>query len=303
MSNHIDVRKIVFALIIVFGVMMCVRIYGFNERVIAAVSIVFDIFLTVVVAAVVWIVYGYVLRYLLRWLDETVDDGTKSEVYPLLSTMGNIIIVAAAVMIILTVLGVQSTVAAIVAAIAGLAVSFGAQNTLSQFFSGMNLLMTRPFKVDDIIELNGNGKRLKVVKIGIMNTVFREWDYDHTYSVPNNVVASSTIVNVTSDRKSYIMIMYVEFVYTLDFQRIRELILEALKECEHVLQDSGKEPSVEVENFNTNFATVKITMHIDDYMDHGKINSITREAIIKKMADNGVPLMRPTTQNVFIKSS
>ena len=48
------------------------------------------------------------------------------------------------------------------AGIAGLAVSLGAQSMLQQFFSGVTLLITRPFKPGDMIRLGTDAAMLRV---------------------------------------------------------------------------------------------------------------------------------------------
>lgn len=83
--------------------------------------------------------------------------------------------------------------AAVVAA-AGFAVGLAFQGTLSNFASGVLMLVFRPFKVGDVI--NAAGITAKVNEIDLFTTTFDTFD-NRRIIVPNSAIASGTIENLT----------------------------------------------------------------------------------------------------------
>jgi small-conductance mechanosensitive channel len=298
--GKVDLRKIAFAVIILFGLVSCSRIYGFDEHVVSVLDVAFEIVITVIVAVVVWFVYRWLLAHTVEWFDETVDDGTKSDVYPLFSTVGGIVIFFVTMTMILIDLGIQATAAALTAGIMGLAISFGAQSTLSQFFSGLTLLVTHPFKVGDVLSVNG--KKLVVKKIGLMNTTFSEWDYADEYNIPNSQVAGSTIVNLTSHREVYTSIFYLSLGYGCDIKLARKIIDDTVGAHPHVLKDeNGRAANVEVDDLGPALISVKVTYKVDDYDSSGGVSTSLREQVVKNLMDGGIPMSSRTFNNVYFK--
>jgi len=79
----------------------------------------------------------------------------------------------------------------------------GAQNSLNQFFSGMTLLITRPFREGDLVKMKEHTAILRIKRIGLMNTTFHSWENEEVIVMPNSVVASSVITNMSSKNRAY----------------------------------------------------------------------------------------------------
>ncbi len=77
----------------------------------------------------------------------------------------------------------------------GLVIAFAAQDTLSNFFSGIHLLLDRPFKLGDVIYME-EGKYWRVLNVGMRSTRLYSI-FDHELIImPNNAVANQKIINV-----------------------------------------------------------------------------------------------------------
>lgn len=302
MSNGIiDIKKIAFVVILFLGIVSCSRIYGLDEQWVDVLNMLFRIMAVIIIAIAVMFFYRFILKHFLDWVDDNIDDGEKSSMYPLLSIVGTIIIVVAATIIILSIAGVQATAAVLGGGIVGLAISFGAQNTLSQFFNGIGLLMSRPFKSDDVVVLNNNGTKLRVLKIGMMNTKFKEWETGQIFSMPNNAVANSTIANMTSERGVYCMLIFFELALDVDFQKAKASIEASANRHPNVISDKPEYAALmEVENFRTNCAYIKLTVFLNDFERHGPICSEIRQNIIEDLEANDVNFARHLKYDVYV---
>ncbi len=91
-------------------------------------------------------------------------------------------------------LGIETTSFIAILGAAGLAVGLALQGSLSNFASGVLLIIFRPFKVDDVVEL-ADAKGY-VEKIQIFTTQIRTFD-NKTIIIPNSVITSGKITNFT----------------------------------------------------------------------------------------------------------
>ena len=118
--------------------------------------------------------------------------------------------------------GIKTTSFAAILGAAGLAVGLAMQGTLSNFAAGVMLLIFRPFKVGDTVEIGG--KRGKVDEIDIFFTILDTVD-NRRFILPNGQVFGQAIENVTFHpvRRADVL---VGTDYGADLDRVRE-VLEA----------------------------------------------------------------------------
>ena len=277
----VDLRKVVFAIILLFGLSQAVRVYGLPERSIAIFENVSYTVMILIMFIIVLQVYRFAVIRVLNWIDESVDDGTKSGLYPLFSVLGTLVISVACVWMILAHLGIDILVILTSAGIIGLAITFGAQSTLSQFFSGLSILLARPFKVGDVIRLNNTHITYRVRKIGLMNTILEEWDSREPYSFPNNQLSNSVVDNVTSEKRSFNIILFFDISYESDITKAREIMLAAAETSEHIITDhSMPSPSVTFADMNSTNLRMKLNVFGDEYINNSQIISGLIENIV-----------------------
>ena len=104
------------------------------------------------------------------------------------------VILIAAVLGCLGVFGIQTAGFAAVLAAAGFAVGMAFQGTLGNFAAGIMLLVFRPFKVGDLVEVNGETGTCE--HIDLFTCEFRTLD-NKKLIIPNGAVFGSTITNYT----------------------------------------------------------------------------------------------------------
>ncbi len=75
---------------------------------------------------------------------------------PLFIYLGEIVTAIAVVFIGMGMLGFDLTAAVTSAGIVSLGITFGAQQVLAQFFAGLVILSTRPFREGDLLQLGTN---------------------------------------------------------------------------------------------------------------------------------------------------
>lgn len=122
------------------------------------------------------------------------------------STMLHYSILVTGFMIAVGVLGVDFTKFALIAGAVGIGIGFGLQNIINNFVSGLILLVERPVKVDDTVQIGEHTGSLK--QIGLRASVLRKVDGSDVI-VPNSQLISEEVINWTmSDEKRRIDIPF-----------------------------------------------------------------------------------------------
>lgn len=133
----------------------------------------------------------------------------------------------------LRVFGVETTSLAALLGAAGLAVGLGLQGTLSNFSSGVMLLIFRPFHVGDIIQVAGTTG--KVAAISLFNTEIDQFDNKRVI-VPNGSVFGNTIVNINYHPTRRVEVS-VGTSYDADIAEARKVMTQAASRIEGVLPE------------------------------------------------------------------
>jgi small conductance mechanosensitive channel len=115
--------------------------------------------------------------------------------------------------------------------IAGFIVGFALQDTLSNFASGLLILIYRPFDVGDYVTAGGVAGR--VSNMSLVNTTFKTPD-NETLIVPNNKVWQDVIKNTTAQLTRRVDLTF-GISYDDDIDKAKEILLDAAKNYPAVL--------------------------------------------------------------------
>ena len=282
--------KTISVLMFVVAVNECLNIIGTNAEIMSMVST-WSLVLYVLIGSVLaWQVYIFLVTAIINGLDDAVDvDGIDSSLIPLFRLIGKVVICVLAATIILAAFGVDLAGIMVSAGVITLGITFGAQEIISQFFSGIVLLSTRPFKKGDYISLNGT--TYIVHKVRIMYTEFENWDRDQIVTMPNNAVTSATMINYTKGDPRTRIFIYMSVAYDADLTLAKELMIKAANMHPHVIKDkSCVPPNTRLTNFLDSGIEYRLACYVDDYDLSAHYAGQIREIIYKLFKDNGVEI-------------
>lgn len=123
---------------------------------------------------------------------------------------------------------------------AGFIVGFALQGTLSNFASGLMILLNRPFDVGDVV--TAGGVTGKIAEMNLVSTTFLTFD-NQSILVPNNEIWDNVITNVTAKSTRRVDLVF-GVGYDDDLQKAEEIIREVVEAHELVLADP--EPIIRV---------------------------------------------------------
>ena len=289
-----DLRKdakgagaMVLVLVMLFGIPSAFRVSGIDERIIATVSDVVTVVIALNVAFIAWKLYKVIAYDLVIRRDR--NDKIDDSLYPLIKMVGKIVITVLTLSYILSVYGLDLGAIVTSAGIATLAISLGAQSTLNQFFCGLVLLVTRPFRIGDKVRLGTSTEVLIVRKIGVMETEFKVWLNEEVQHIPNSTVMSSSIINITKGDKCYKVVDYIDIDYNADIDAAREIILGILASHPRIVNDGSKSrPDFRVSSFEDSAIRIRISYIVYDHEYWHAVSCQVKEAIYKKFRVSGI---------------
>ncbi|WP_421946621.1 mechanosensitive ion channel family protein [Phaeodactylibacter xiamenensis] len=106
------------------------------------------------------------------------------------------------------------------------------QGSLGHFASGVLLLIFKPYKVGDLVEIGG-GQTGTVVGIQVFNTVLQTLD-NKRIIIPNSVVTSNVITNISGQGEMGVDMTF-GISYGDDIDKAREAIKRVSDACPYVL--------------------------------------------------------------------
>jgi small-conductance mechanosensitive channel len=154
-------------------------------------------------------------------------------------------------------------VAALVATSAALSIVLGLalQETLSNLFAGLALMLERPFEPGDWIQMGDLIGRVQEVSWrAVRLQLIRQEDY---LVVPNSVVAKSQIVNMSQPKPMHGHSIEVSAPYGEAPGRVRQVLVEAVLDLEGVLRHPS--PRARVVRFDASGVVYELVYYLDDF--------------------------------------
>lgn len=167
---------------------------------------------------------------------------------------------------------------------------FGVQNLLKNLMSGVMLLLERPLRIGDLIELDG--VQGTVINIGIRSVTIRGGNGVETL-VPNSVLIEQKLTNWTYSNNMVRFQFSIGVDYNSPVERVRELLHDIITTHAHVLKDPY--PEVSFDDFGADSLVFNVYYWLDLGADLGprKIASELRFAIIKAFNDAQINIAFP----------
>jgi small conductance mechanosensitive channel len=152
---------------------------------------------------------------------------------PLLASLGRYLVLILTLLLVIGNFGVQTTSLIAVLGAAGLAIGLALQGTLSNVASGVMLLVLRPFRVGQFVQIGG--KQGMVREIGLFTCLITTRDGVYV-SIPNSGIFGETIINYSRERPRRVTFT-VPVDRGNDLDLARKVIVEALAGIEGVMAE------------------------------------------------------------------
>ena len=184
-----------------------------------------------------------------------------------------------AVIIVANALGINTTSLVALVSVAGLALSLSVQNVMSNLFSGITLLIAKPFTTGDFVEVAGKTGTIKAV--GLFYTQMDTLD-NIAISIPNADVTGAVVNNYSKEP-----LRRVDRTFTTSYEcsteEVKAAIFDAISKDSRILADPA--PFVRLLEYkgSTVEYVVRVWCKNADYWDvYFNLNENVRESFAAK---------------------
>lgn len=177
----------------------------------------------------------------------------------LLSKLARIVLVAVAFLVALTSVGIDLTALAVFGGAIGVGLGFGLQKVVSNFISGVILLLDRSIKPGDVIEISETYGRINKLSSRYTSVISRD---GREHLVPNEDMITQTVINWTFSHNRVRRHLPVGISYNSDVDRAIELMMEAAGETDRVLKEPPSR--VLIKGFGDNSIDLELRVWIRD---------------------------------------
>lgn len=241
-----------------------------------------------IIGGLLLFVAGYILtHWVQKWVDgnvmarSQVDAGVRNSVKTGIGYLG----VGLAVIVGVSAAGIDLSSLALVASALSVGIGFGLQNIVSNFVSGLILLVERPFKVGDHVvtgTTEGIVKRISVRATEI--ETFRK----QSIVVPNSDLINAPVGNWTHRNRVQRSEIPVSVAYGTDPEKVIAILLEIVSDVPEVLRNP--EPHVDFLAFGASSLDFELRFCLTDYSDGIRIRAQVRIAILRRFEQEGIQI-------------
>ncbi len=244
------------------------------------------------VLAVTWLAIR-VLEELVRWYLDRVSRGTEVRLdlqfMPLLTRILRLTLFFVAATIVLGFYNIKITALLGVAGVASLALALAAQDTLANMIGGMTIMIDRPFRIGDRIQLH-DGTLGDVHEIGLRTTKILTFDRTMLI-IPNAELVKQMITNHSYPDPQVFTRQTLGVAYGSDLDKVKRVLLEVINSHPQVL----KEPPAQI--YFTDFADSSLDLFlyysVGSYANRFAVADDVNMAIKKRFEAEGIEIPFP----------
>ncbi len=264
-------------------------------------SIVIDYLITfgknLIIAIIVFTIGRFLIRYATKAIKAItqkrhVEASLSSFLYSLVSISLNILLG----IIIIGILGIDTSSFLAVFASAGVAIGMALSGTLQNFAGGVLILILKPYKVGDYIEAQGYVGTVK--EIQIFNTILSTPDNQIIY-IPNGSIATGCLKNSTAAATRRVDID-VEVAYGTKPEEVRAILQQIVDADERIIKTEGLAPVIPMTMMSSSSIIFQMRLWTSASI-HWAVRCDTIEKVYKELTESGIEIPFPQ-MDVHIKN-
>lgn len=223
------------------------------------------------------------------FLPQSVNDSSRV----LFKTVAKVLVYSIGLLIILDTLGISITPLLASLGVGSVAIALAAQETLSNLFSGIYILLDKPFRIGDCIRVDG-GIEGFVTKIGWRSTHIRLYA-NNVAVIPNSKIASSIVTNFDFPESDTTVIVPVGTSYDSDLKRVEQIVLEVAFLLQNTLPFGSKvlTPSMSYTEFGSSSINFNVILRVQRITDSNAMKHEFIKALHARFQQEAISIPYP----------
>ena len=277
------------------GLYYAVKRLPLPERMVAAASGALFVVNVIIVANIVYRVLDEMLG---RYGTRVAGEEMSRQLIPLVQKLCSVFLIGTALIITLKHFNYDILSLVTALGVGSLAIGLAAKDTLANMVSGFTLMIDRPFRIGDRIQLGAQVG--DVIDIGLRSTKIQGGD--NTFLViPNSELCNSTLINMAFPDRRGKGRVNVGVAYGSDVEKAKSLLVAAAASISEVLVDPP--PEAYFTGFGDSALNMALFFWVDDYEHLFAITDRINCAILGSFQQNGINIPYPTRTVLLEKDS
>jgi len=218
------------------------------------------------------------------------------------SNIARAVVFIVGILVILQFLGISIAPILTALGVGGLAVALALQDTLSNLFAGLQIIVSRQIRKGDYVEIDGSQSGY-VMDISWRNTIIRGSGNNHII-IPNSKLANAVVVNYHLVEKDISVVVPVGVAYDSDLDLVERVSFEVAMEVQGGLPEAaeGFRPTVGFSGFKDSEIALNIVMRAREYAGQYAIRHELVKRLHRRYAEEGIEIPFPV-RTVQMKES
>jgi small-conductance mechanosensitive channel len=225
-------------------------------------------------------------REMARRTESPIDES----VVPFARRVVVLLVGAIAIIVLLSHFGVDVSALVTSLGIASLAIALAAQNTLSDWITGFVIILDRPFKIGDRVEIQSLNTWGDVLDVGLQSTRVRTRD-NRMVVVPNSIIGKNLVVNHSDPSTVYRVETRLGVGYGTDIAFARKVMVDAVRAQDWVMKDQPIE-ALFLE-FGESGMIFRVRCWIENYVETRRIMDKLNTCLFDALHEAGIDMPPP----------
>ncbi len=253
----------------------------YDDEITMAGRLVVLVFLVVLVGRFASGVAGH---YAYRWFPSSVS---------LMKIVVNVIVMIFGLLVIFQTMGIKVTPILTALGVGGLAVALALQDTLANFFAGLQVLASRQINVGDYIQLDG-GQEGFIHDIGWRSATIKMLN-NNMVIVPNTKLSQAIVTNYSLQERDFAVRMTIGVSYDSDLEKVERVTIEVAREVASRIEGAVKdfEPVVRYHTFGESSIEFNVVLRYSDYGAQYLTQHELVKALHKRYREEGIDIPFP----------
>ncbi|MDR3578727.1 MAG: mechanosensitive ion channel family protein [Oryzomonas sp.] len=276
-------------LLIMLGVYLAILSLPLHEKLVVILSGILFIAMVAIVFVLIYHAFDELLQWYIAGQQHNSGALISLHMIPIAEKTAMLFLMGTALLVILK--HFQYDIFSLITAlgIGSLAIGLAAKDTLANMISGFTLMLDRPFRIGDRIQLVG-GQVGDVGDIGLRSTKIRTLD-NQLLIIPNSDLCNTMLINQAFPDVRAKGCINIGVAYGSDVDRVKEILVSAALEVEDVLRDPA--PEAYFVSFGDSALNMSLFFWVQEYSqlfsNTDKVNSL----IIRRFNENGIEIPFP----------
>ena len=286
------IRKPMVIIIVVYGIIESLNTLDPPSEIVDILDRIYGMVFFAIIILVGYKIFNAILTHLDLVASKTNLAGkVHYTLLPALSKVGTIIFFFLGVNVILGYLGIDLAILLGGMTIMGLVIAFAAQDTLSNFFGGIFLILEPNFHQDDVIMMDDVSYEVR--EIGMRTTQLYDISNHALVTIPNNILANARLITLTQPDRLIKMTLSVGVAYGTDVDLVEDTLLAIAKAHPETVNEGGRAPFVRFDAFGDSSLNFNLGFWVNDLNNRFRVRHEIMKRVNNKFKELGIEIPFP----------